>query len=125
METIHGFNNFAFKDTPGRRRGFVKRLDQRARLESAIHCGSGEIKGQSPQSTLRRGWFFGSQEFKTRLLEIAEGLLSERSEAAANYTGQEIRDHGKRQAESIITQALESLKISEDDLSKMKKSSPE
>jgi len=57
-------------DTARGRRGLIARLDDRMRGEEADDCGLAEIEGQSLQSTLRRGWYWGRQEFREAMLEL-------------------------------------------------------
>ncbi len=75
METRRGFALFGCADTVAGRREFVERLEKRRREEVAETCGLGMLEGQSLQSTLRRGWYWGSQQFRERMLELLKGRL--------------------------------------------------
>jgi putative transposase len=77
-------------DAPSGRRRFVQRLELRA-LEEQKECRARVASGDSPlRSTLRRGWFWGSQAF-------GEHLLKSRSRADfsnPNYrSSQQAADH--------------------------------
>ena len=105
LETGRGFGSFGLKDGPAGRRQFVERVALRAQREKLEDCGLAEIEGQGLQSTLRRGWCYGSPTFKERMLAIAEDVLSRRSpkrDRSKNYRGADSNDYGMRRAEAII-----------------------
>jgi hypothetical protein len=57
-------------------------------------------------SSLRRGWFFGSETFREKLL----GMLAKRSgeiEKANGYHGPQLNDYTERRARGLIRAALE------------------
>ena len=57
-------------------------------------------------SSLRRGWFFGSEEFREKLL----GMLAKRSariEKANGYHGPQLNDYAEKRARELIRAALE------------------
>ena len=57
-------------------------------------------------SSLRRGWFFGSETFREKLL----GMLAKRSgeiEKANGYHGPQLNDNAERRARGLIRAALE------------------
>ena len=125
LETSKGFGTFALKDGPAGRRQFVERVAIRAQREELDECGLAEIDGQGLQSTLRRGWCYGSATFKEKMLGFAEDLLALRStkrDRSKNYRGAEAKDHGSKRAEAIIKAGLEAFGISKADLPKLKKS---
>ncbi len=96
LETALGFGSFNLKDGPAGRRQFVERVAQRAQVEKLEECGLAEIAGQGLQSTLRRGWCYGSPTFKERMLAFAEDLLSRRStkrDRSKIYRGAEANDY--------------------------------
>ena len=128
LETSKGFGTFALKDGPAGRRQFVERVALRAQREKLDECGLAEIAGQGLQSTLRRGWCYGSPTFKEKMLGFAGDLLSLRStkrDRSKNYRGAEARDHGTKRAEEIFGMGLEAFGISESELPELKKSSDE
>ncbi len=128
LETSRGFGVSGLKDGIRGRREFVVRLARRAELEKAEECGLAEIAGQGLQSTLRRGWCYGSEAFKERMLEKAEELLQRRSspsKKSKNYAGEEIRDHGVRRAERIARCGLEVFGLGEEDLPNIPKDADE
>ena len=81
-----GLSVLECKDTVAGRRRLVEGLDQRSREEEAEKCGLVEVEGQSLQSSLRRGWYWGKESFKEKLLERlaeTEGVSSNRNYATS------------------------------------------
>ena len=76
LNATAGLELFGLKETAKDRRRFVDRLDGRMAAEEAKCCGLAEIEDQSLNSTLRRGWYWGSEEFKESMLH----LLDQRSD---------------------------------------------
>jgi putative transposase len=70
-----GFRCFGLKDSVAGRRSLVERLAERARLEEVADCGWTTKEGQSLNSTLNRGWYWGSPAFRPQLLERATKTL--------------------------------------------------
>jgi REP-associated tyrosine transposase len=70
--------------------------------------------GQSLQATFRRGWYFGSEAFREKLLKLLgredEGLSERRR---VGYTGAQTRDHGMVEAERIVRLAQRHLGVGE------------
>lgn len=128
LETGRGFGSFGLKDGPAGRRQFVERVALRAQREKSEECGLAEIEGQGLQSTLRRGWCYGSPTFKEKILGIAEDLLSRRSpkrDRSNNYRGADSNDYATKRAESIIDSGLEAFDLDDEKLGKMKKGADE
>ncbi len=124
LETARGFGAFGLKDGPAGRRQFVERLSLRAQSEKLKECGLAEIEGQGLQSTLRRGWCYGSPTFKERMLGFAEeltALRSARSNRRKNYRGAEAQDHGIKRADTIFKAGLKTFGIKEADLNRHEK----
>jgi len=74
-------------------------------------------------SKIRRGWFWGSDEFGRALLDKLEGLRSKTKPDSLG--GQAIRLHNEHQAEQLKAQGLTALKLDESDLASMAKGSCE
>ena len=69
---------------------------------------------QSLQSTLHRGWYWGSEQFREYLLKKVDAAAIRRNR---NYQSAQMgRDHGQAEAEKIVQQSLESFGLSESDL---------
>jgi hypothetical protein len=67
----------------------------------------------------RRGWCFGSEEFKQKMLAMMSGKLGE------NHSGELRRESAAAKAERIILEELERLGWQEQDLVNRRKSAPE
>ena len=99
------FPLFGLKDSAAGRRRFLERLELTVQKESARRCGARTPEGQSLQSTLRRGWYFGSQAFRARLL----ALLARTDADLRPNQGQHMRPQfssgmpqSRRQKESLL-----------------------
>jgi putative transposase len=119
--TERSFAAFGLKDTVSGRKALIKRLEQRAVAEEAEKCGWIVREGQSLNSTLRRGWYWGSEAFRQKLLDLAAEPLSRLSNRNRRATRQ-WRDHAQLSARDLIRQGLDALELSEDQL-KVSKSS--
>ena len=68
-------------------------------VEDAEGCGIAEINNQTLNSSLRRGWYWGSEEFKDEMLRKLEAISTARREkgselpASHNYAqGSQFKD---------------------------------
>ncbi len=66
QEAKLGFDVNGLQDNAAGRRKFLQALVWRAGLEEAEKAGLTEIEEQGLQATLRRGWYFGNQEFREK-----------------------------------------------------------
>ena len=124
--TQRGFQVFECRDAAAGRRQFVERVEERALAEKAEECGLAQLEGQSLQSTLRRGWCYGTGAFREQLLDLSAPLLEKRRrESRENYQGPEMEAHGERRAEEITQAGLEVLGIGEEELAPMRKTARE
>lgn len=99
-----GLNLFGEKDTAAGRERFVGRLDRWAREEEQEETGVLEKEGQSLQSTLRRGWYWGSQEFREKLVERFGSEASQSGDR--NKTSSElVKSHQLEGALALIGEA--------------------
>ena len=77
---------------------------------------------QSLQSTLHRGWYWGSEQFREYLLKKVDAAAIRRNR---NYQSAQMgRDHGQAEAEKIVRQGLERFGLSEADLESLPGSDP-
>ena len=94
-------------DTPRGRQRMMTELEGKARAEAAQKVGLRVPEGQSLQSTLRRGWYFGSQEFGERTLRLVGKVGAKLSRKGEHYEGARVaRDHGEKEAERLSTLGL-------------------
>jgi REP element-mobilizing transposase RayT len=93
-------------DNPKGRLNYLKRLErivQKGRPEQAGIVKTEE--GESLQATVRRGWYFGSQVFKEKMLvKLAENERRGSCKGEDGYYGEQSRDHGEDKARLIIEQ---------------------
>jgi putative transposase len=110
MDVATGFDLAQCRDTVAGRRQYVERLDARALAEKSEAAGLSvpEIEGQTLNSTLRRGWYWGSEAFREWLLEKAgSGSRSNR-----DFRGSEMgHDHSEAAAEAMIAEGCIALKL--------------
>ncbi len=99
-------------DVMGRRR-YLEHLEKRAREEGA-EAGRGLPGEQSLQSTLRRGWFFGSQSFKDKMLRMAEEVLAPGKEQSNARSAHEVRDHSTTRALELIAVGMRVCALTEE-----------
>ncbi len=122
LSVERGLASFEWTARAADRRAFVKRVEQRAQAEAAKRCGYAELEGQSLQSTLRRGWYFGREVFREWLLEQAKSVLTRHRSAGQNYHGEELKAHGEAEAERLIAVGLREHGLKEKDLPALKRS---
>jgi len=96
------------EDTAGGRGQFAEGMEQRRKAEA----------DEEALASIRRGWCFGSEEFKRQMLEKMEGELSE------SHAGKLRREHGQNRAERIIAEELQRLGWVEADLVSQRKNAP-
>lgn len=110
METAKVFECCDLKDSAAGRRKFVERLERLVDWRKPDDAGRVHWEGQSLQSTLRRGWYFGGQAFRERLLKLA-GLDEEKpmEKDRKRYTSAELKDVDLKVTEKIVKVGLEVL----------------
>jgi len=115
-----------WKDTGRGRRAFLEYVQRLALEETAKRQerGGQETLNASLRSTLKRGWYFGTEAFRDRLMEKAGERIANRSQAKQNYHGAEIHDHGECEARKIIAQRLLEGGLSSLDLGTLPKGDP-
>ncbi len=116
-----GLKAFGYPDTTNGRRRWVERLDRRASEEEAQRCGVPAVQAEADarQSHLRRGWYWGSQSFVERTLQLAGDVLGQRRHR--NYrASRESRAHGEDQARKLLTEGLSQARLAPSDLPALK-----
>jgi putative transposase len=119
------FPLFGLKDNAAGRRQFLERLEQRVQEEPARRCGAGTPAEQSLQSTLRRGWYFGSQVFRERLLALLPRGAEAPKEAGQHYEAAALmKDAAEQEAQSILQRELQAAALSESALRERPRNDP-
>jgi REP element-mobilizing transposase RayT len=112
---------FACPDTAPGRRKWVERLDRQARAEARENCGvpSPLADADGRASHLRRGWYWGSQAFAERMLEVGAAML--KKERNRNYRASlESRAHGEREALRLVQEGLAAAGLETRELASLK-----
>ena len=130
LETKTAFSVVGCQDTAAGRKAFLETLESRVDWKNPAKAGAVYSEGEGrPQlavhSELRRGWFFGSQEFREKLLQLGSGKLKQRAACKADgYHGADLRDHGENQAHRLIQAGLQHFQITLADLQDCPKNDP-
>jgi DNA-directed RNA polymerase subunit H (RpoH/RPB5) len=109
---------------------WVLGMTRRVALPTADISGGGQKKqcpiggdsGGSEWKGIRKGWAFGSEEFRERITELMETSIAGRKRSS--YSGQLVRKHDERQAAELIDRGLERLGLSKKALPLLKKGDP-
>jgi hypothetical protein len=82
-------------------------------------------QGQSLQSTLKRGWYFGAQEFREKLLSWLETEKANlERKTARRYTRGELKADDEQVAEAIVCAGLKELGLAHRALADLPKNAP-
>jgi hypothetical protein len=102
-----GLTHLELPDTAPGRRDLLEWTEGLIDWEKPWEAGNTREDGQTLNSTLRRGWYFGGEEFRERLVAKLERLKpgSPPESRRKGYSAEQIRDHGKKEAERIIAVA--------------------
>jgi hypothetical protein len=111
LETAEGFEVCGCGDTARGRREFLGLLERRVDWRNPRLAGTAFPEGDGkPQlavySSLRRGWFFGSEHFREQLLKML-ARRPVRIEKANGYHGPQLSDYAEKRARALIREALE------------------
>ena len=106
LSVASGLAVMGLKDSTSGRREMVERLD-RMILEEGDSSGLVPLPAEvdARMSHLRRGWYWGRQEFGERMLKLAEKLVGESRSRSYQRSAQKLA-HGEHQAEQWIVEGL-------------------
>lgn len=122
METEKAFGAVELPDTTTGRRRFIERLETLVDWDMPSEAGKVLWEGQSLQSTLRRGWYFGSQAFREALLNrLGETELHGDRKTRKRYTRADLRDYDLLMAQRIVAAGLDCTGLAATDLAKLRK----
>lgn len=96
-----------------RYRNYMKR-----RVVDILHS-SNPMEADGQWRTIRRGWAYGSDEFRLRVQDCLDAVVS--GKCHDSFLGEEIRMHDEREAERLFQQGLACCGIAEDDLTGLRK----
>ena len=83
--------------------------------------------GVGLNTSLERGWCFGSDVFREKMLELLGSKLRAKEggyRAENGFSGQQIRDHGEADARKLIDEALKTIGLEKAELLKLRKLDP-
>jgi len=121
--TERAFSAMGCKDSVAGRRELIERLEQRIIAEKVQECGWTVRDGQSLNSTLRRGWYWGSEAFRQRLLVLSAKRLSG-SGNRNQRSSRQWHDHAESEAINLIRNGLKQLELDEEELKVSRGSEP-
>lgn len=112
-----GLEELGLPDTVEGRRLYVEHLDKRAVAEEMREAGVPAIQEEMDRrcSHLRKGWYWGSQEFAEKLMTMLGKKVGE--ESARTHTGALAnKAHGEKAAELLIIEGLQASGLSLEEL---------
>ena len=127
LRTEVGMEVCGCPDTARGRREFLevleRRVDWRHQAKAGAVYSPEEGKPElAVHSTLRRGWLFGSQEFREKLLKLAAGKIEDRSRIRADgYQGEVVRDHGEWRAGCLLKAGRKHFALEAEELRSVRK----
>lgn len=71
---------------------------------------------------IRRGWCFGSDDFRDRMVESLDGVLD--GKRRTSFAGDQTRQHDTLKAERLVVAGLKNLGLKESDLKTLRKGDP-
>ena len=122
MEVEKALEVFNLKDQARDRRKFMERLEEIRWKKGDESCGKGNVEGQGLQSTLQRGWYWGSEEFKERLLRRLKKIPT-KSNRGYRY-GAQAQDHSEKRAEALLSEGLRHHGLNKEKLAELRGSHP-
>jgi len=122
METAKGLEAVGLRDTTAGRRRYIERLETLVDWSKPTEAGKVLWEGQGLQSTLRRGWYFGSQAFREKLLDrLGRKDLDADRKTRKRYTRADLKDHELLMAGRIVAAGLECMCLESVDLTDLRK----
>jgi len=122
MAVAEGLDLLGYRDDARGRRRHVSRLDEMAASKDRKRAGLVEKDGQGLRSTLRKGWYWGSPEFREDLLDrFADRLASYRTRQV--QSSPMAKDQAVREAERIVAEACAHYGVDEEELRRTRRGS--
>jgi REP element-mobilizing transposase RayT len=124
VEVARGLAHKEFPNDSAVQRGrYMEHLEAVAKERGGVpELPEGEER--TLQSTLRRGWYFGAEGFREKLVKRLEKLKEKDGKAhhrRSGYTGAQARDHGQSEAKRIIRSGLSLAGLKRSELAALKK----
>jgi putative transposase len=115
LEAGMGLQVAGCEDTAAGRRRFLEVLEERVDWDQPGRAGLEFRQGEGEpevalRTALRRGWFFGGQAFREKLLGLVGGRLAQGAlRRSDGYSGEEVQEHGEQRAERLLAAGLQVL----------------
>jgi len=119
LAAAEGLKEFGYADTTAGRRRFVERLDRKAVEEGMEKAGIPAVSSEVDErcSQLRRGWYWGSQEFAQRMLGLGKKMIGKPKSRNYRSAG-ERHAHGEAQARKILEVGKRILGLNEKEIAR-------
>lgn len=115
-----GLAMMGYADTAAGRRKMVEHLDQRGADQGRKSGWVPVPRGQDGRlSHLRRGWYWGRQEFAERVLNLAAPLIR-KGKSRAYQRSRERLAHGIAEAEKILEEGLAAAGLKKEELKRLR-----
>lgn len=105
QEAARGLQAWNRADDARGRRSYLEHLEKRAQDEGK-EAGRGLPEGQSLQATLKRGWFFGSEVFKEKLVKLAGKVLKAGAKRKNTRSDESVKQHSAERAEALVAAGM-------------------
>lgn len=116
LVTHHRLGASDGKDVVKDRRGYLNHL-HRVVKEEGRQAGKKALENQGAQSTLTRGWYWGSQEFRERLEKMIEKLDSNKPGPSSHkQSKKEVPKHGTQEASRLLLDGMKTFGVKRQDL---------
>ena len=118
-----GLESMELPDTAKGRRRFLEWTGSCVDWRKRECAGIWQEEGESLQSTVRRGWYFGAEEFREKLVKRLSKMPAKqwKKSRSQGYEGAQARGHGKAEAERLIQEAEKAFALKKSDWKKLKK----
>ena len=114
LSVERGLSVAGLTDNASGRRKYLERLVTQVQAAKPRQAGLVNVKelGLSLQSSIRRGWYFGSQAFREELLRLAgDELEAKMLKKADGYCGAQMQAHSEMRARQIVASGLKLFKL--------------
>ena len=111
--------NLEIADDVVGQRAFAQYMQKRV---TEIACAENPREANAQWAKIRRGWCFGGEEFRGRMVEALDSVMKGRRRDS--FSGADVRKHDVLDAERIFRSALSSFSLSESNLAGLRKNDP-
>lgn len=123
VDAAAGFEHMGYADKAVGRREFLRDLEGLVDQSPVKRAGVVKMEGVDLNTTLRRGWCFGTEEFKEKLDGLLGKQISEGNtyRVENGYDGRQLRGHDERAAQEYIESGLSVLGLKREELESLRK----